>query len=399
MKTGCKTCRIRRIKCDEIKPFCNRCRSTGRNCDGYESSFKSWETPSISSVRASLSDKSNTKSRPVQLPVTGVTPQDIDLLNRYFSTKTILDINMECHEEASQVLEASLTDPSIQHAVSSLKALRQDLEISGDSSESITRPSPAFSYGLQQYNMALGGLVFNMSSPSSSTLKSAILCCQIFISIEQVQKNYSAMAQHVIRGLRIMHAYGARPCLVNGKHLIPANNGQLPFLDVFIIKLFSAPCKFADPPAEDDAGGKTSSLPLEKSHEESLESRNFRIILPDMRTRLTRIAALTLEFLDKVSHVGSVEAALRLTAEKSALLASLASWLKDLELVQMRPEPISVTFLRIFHLILRIVLLGALDRSSNTDTGLQTENDRLQSLANDVGEKVKTYVTCEGKGG
>ena len=117
-----------------------------------------------------------------------------------------------------------------------------------------------------------------------------------------------------------------------------------------------------------------------------------------MRTRLTRIAALTLEFLDKVSHVGSVEAALRLTAEKSALLASLASWLKDLELVQMRPEPISVTFLRIFHLILRIVLLGALDHLPNTDTGLQTENDRLQSLANDVGEKVKTYVTCEGKG-
>ena len=98
----------------------------------------------------------------MQLPVTGVTPQDIDLLNRYFSTKTILDINMECHEEASQVLEASLTDPSIQHAVSLLKALRQDLEISGDGSESIIRPSPAFSYGLQQYNMALGGLVFNI---------------------------------------------------------------------------------------------------------------------------------------------------------------------------------------------------------------------------------------------
>jgi len=27
--------RIRRVKCDEGKPFCKRCTSTGRKCDGY----------------------------------------------------------------------------------------------------------------------------------------------------------------------------------------------------------------------------------------------------------------------------------------------------------------------------------------------------------------------------
>ncbi|KAH8895451.1 hypothetical protein GQ53DRAFT_715107 [Thozetella sp. PMI_491] len=34
-RTGCITCRIRRVRCDEQKPFCNRCLSTGRKCDGY----------------------------------------------------------------------------------------------------------------------------------------------------------------------------------------------------------------------------------------------------------------------------------------------------------------------------------------------------------------------------
>lgn len=29
------TCKIRRVKCDEGKPFCSRCSSTGRRCDGY----------------------------------------------------------------------------------------------------------------------------------------------------------------------------------------------------------------------------------------------------------------------------------------------------------------------------------------------------------------------------
>ncbi|RGP79391.1 transcriptional regulatory [Fusarium longipes] len=35
VKTGCITCRIRRVKCDEDKPNCRRCTSTGRKCDGY----------------------------------------------------------------------------------------------------------------------------------------------------------------------------------------------------------------------------------------------------------------------------------------------------------------------------------------------------------------------------
>lgn len=34
---GCITCKIRRIKCDEARPACNRCTSTGRKCDGYSS--------------------------------------------------------------------------------------------------------------------------------------------------------------------------------------------------------------------------------------------------------------------------------------------------------------------------------------------------------------------------
>lgn len=32
---GCLTCRMRKVKCDEQKPCCQRCVSTGRTCDGY----------------------------------------------------------------------------------------------------------------------------------------------------------------------------------------------------------------------------------------------------------------------------------------------------------------------------------------------------------------------------
>jgi hypothetical protein len=313
----------------------------------------------------------------------------------------MFDVKLGCDEEARQVLQASLTDPHIRHAVLSLRALREDLETSGDGPTSVAQQTPSYHYGLEQYNMALGGLASNLSSPGSNGLKSALLCCQIFISIEQVRKNYAAMAQHIIHGLRIMQEYRAQPDLVAANKLVLAHHDQLPFLDVFIIKLFAAPCKFADPPATADVSGTTLSACLISPHQQPVKSRDLRKIAPDIRTELTRIAASTLEFLGKMSQVDTVGNALLLQSEKAALLDSLESWLINLELLQTEigsstPEPISVSFLRLLHLILKIVLLGALDSSPDLYAELRTENGRLQSIANNVGERVKDYITCSG---
>lgn len=35
VRSGCVTCKIRRVKCDERKPVCDRCASAGYECDGY----------------------------------------------------------------------------------------------------------------------------------------------------------------------------------------------------------------------------------------------------------------------------------------------------------------------------------------------------------------------------
>lgn len=312
-------------------------------------------------------------------------------------------MKLDCDEEARQVLQASLIDPSIRHAVSSLRALRQDLEISGYNSPSVTQQNPSYNYGIQQYSMALRGLASNMSSPGFNVLKSALLCCQLFISIEQVQKNYAAMAQHIIRGLRIMHEYRARPAITAANELVPAQNDQLPMLDLFIIKLFAAPCKFAEPPATPDVSGTTSPVcPI--SPQQPSESSDLRTIAPNVRNELTRIAASTLEFLGKVSRVGSVEDALGLLSEKAALLDSLETWLIDLELLQARtgspgPEAISISFLRCFRLILNIVLSGALDSSPDIYAKLQPENDYLYGIAVTLSERLETYTMSHGTSG
>jgi hypothetical protein len=339
--------------------------------------------------------------QPIQPTAIEISPQDVDLFSRYLSTKTMFEVDLDCDEEARQVLQASLTDPHIRHAVSSLRALREDLEKSGDGPASVAQQTPSYHYGLQQYSMALQGLASNLSSPGFSELKSALLCCQILISIEQVRKNYAAMAHHIIGGLRIMHEYRARPYFISANKVVPANHDQLPLLDVFIIKLFAAPCKFAEPSAIANASDTLSSVCLIPPHQQPVKSRHCRRIAPDMRTELTRIAASTLEFLDKLLHVESLAIALRLLSEKAALLESLQSWLTDLELVQTailpsELEPISVSFLRLFHLILKLVLLAALNPSPDLHAKLQTENDQLQGLAKNVDERVRNYRMCSG---
>ena len=244
--------------------------------------------------------------------------------------------------------------------------------------------------------MALTGLASNLSSPGSKALKSALLCCQIFISIEQVRGNYAAMAQHIIQGLMILHEYRARPTFVAANKFVLAHHDQLPFLDVFIIKLFAAPCKFVDRPATTSMSGGTLSVCLTSPHQQPAESRQLRTIAPDMRTELTRIATSTLEFLDQVSHVESAGKALRLLSDKESLLDSLESWLIDLETAHAevrspRPELLSVSFMRLFHQILKIVLLGALDSSPDLNARLRTENDQLRGVASNVGEGVMAY--------
>ena len=371
-----------------MKPHCQKCTNTGRTCDGYVSPFRPFTTSSIKIVHDG-GIESVVTLQPDKPGLTEISPQDIDLLNRYFSTKTIFDVDLDCATGAKQILQAGLTEPSIQHAILSLKALREDFEISRDVSISTTQQASSYDYGIQQYCMALGGLSSKLSTPGCKRLKSALLCCQIFISIEQVRGNYGSMIQHMIRGLGIMREYHVRSYL----DPVPRHKDQLPFLDVFIIKLITAPCKFADIPAP-SCGTPASSISPSK---QPIESQDLRKLAPNLRTELTRIAASTLKFLDQLSAGASAAAIAWLLSEKTAVLDALESWLTDLKLTQTQnelQEPVSVSFLRLFHQILKIILLGTINSSPETDTQLKTENDRLQDLATIVDERVKAYGVC-----
>jgi len=211
------------------------------------------------------------------------------------------------------------------------------------------------------------------------------------------------MIQHIIQGLNIMHDYRSKP------NAVPEDT---PLLDVFVIKLYAAPCRFAEPPpsppAHTDATATTAHVneahtaivcsttkPLSPHQQTVIEYRNLRALAPNKRSGLTRLAASTIDFLNKTSNAKSPSHVLQLRSEKKSLVHSLESWLKELELARqsdmkpVRPEPVPLYFMRLFHQILKIVVVGALESSPEVRAQLRVENDRLQNMAIVTDEKVR----------
>lgn len=77
VRTGCITCRRRRIKCDESQPVCTRCRNANFQCEGYDPPRKASRTSpkaiTILSKRNSQSPSSNGSS--ASSPDTGSFPE------------------------------------------------------------------------------------------------------------------------------------------------------------------------------------------------------------------------------------------------------------------------------------------------------------------------------------
>ena len=62
VRTGCRTCRRRRVKCDESKPNCSRCRTANFVCEGYDAPQR------VSPLASPVAQSSREGAMPKELP-------------------------------------------------------------------------------------------------------------------------------------------------------------------------------------------------------------------------------------------------------------------------------------------------------------------------------------------
>ncbi|KAN0106896.1 hypothetical protein V8E51_009772 [Hyaloscypha variabilis] len=265
VRTGCFTCRKRRIKCDEVTPFCRQCTRTGRSCDGYPSIFRHSDAPNtLSEQKMSRIDIARLKIIPresqepsktrlicakrvstpsedrkhsssfalqtfsapsdyhaiIRLPHTPspkleytLTPFDY---SKSHEQSVLIKLRVMGNSELStyffvdfwKALQASDSEPAIRHALIAVSSLYESLNRrkaqSTSQSESLRR------FALLQYGKALKDLGNLPFASNQLDFELAIICCMLFVRFEIGQNNYADAMFHFANGMKIMDSRRAK---------------------------------------------------------------------------------------------------------------------------------------------------------------------------------------------
>ncbi|CAJ0541391.1 Ff.00g080270.m01.CDS01 [Fusarium sp. VM40] len=180
--------RIRKVKCDEAKPNCQRCIGTGRKCDGYD-------------VVDGCSQQHLNPRRP---PITRALNTDLgielsihafDYYHNHVSVRIgdVIDRDFWC----GLVLRLAPTDPAIRHAISAISIMYVERTHQRG-------VFPNYNPGIIEYNKAILS-VRSWPHATESRVK-PLLVCLLFICIEFMlgHEHHNVASMHVLQGRRLL---------------------------------------------------------------------------------------------------------------------------------------------------------------------------------------------------
>ncbi|ETS76228.1 hypothetical protein PFICI_11615 [Pestalotiopsis fici W106-1] len=196
-RTGCITCKIRRVKCDEARPACVRCTSTGRTCDGY---------PHISTAESSSSLSSS--SSPERLTVTLHAGPSVQLFDTpqskrsfaFFRQRTSPQLSGFFKSEfwESLVFRVAYHESAIRHAVVALGAAHEASERRSAS------PSAIKTFAVEQYNLAIKELLIPLARRGEGAVDVCLIACIMFVNFESLRGCHTAAMAHVRSGSKLL---------------------------------------------------------------------------------------------------------------------------------------------------------------------------------------------------
>ncbi|KAF7547402.1 hypothetical protein G7046_g9020 [Stylonectria norvegica] len=181
--------RIRKLRCDEEKPACNRCVSTGRTCDGYAPKSQTAQTaqihqasPSCIRPRLALPRGDAQELRSFRLFVDVAAPSFAGVFEFDFWL--------------GEIPRASYHDIAIWHAVVSLGAVYESFLLSGGSSAKATV------FALQQFNLSIKALT------GSTVVREgkwrALTASAVFACLCSIQGLHDEARLHIKAGRRLL---------------------------------------------------------------------------------------------------------------------------------------------------------------------------------------------------
>ncbi|KAH6885433.1 hypothetical protein B0T10DRAFT_444714 [Thelonectria olida] len=183
VRTGCLTCKIRKVKCDEGKPHCDRCVRTGRKCDGYATP----EELGLVSVRPRQGFQgieTVDEGRALQFFCEIAGPFLSGATDPYFWTRL--------------VMQFSNFEPAVRQSVVAISTLYEQVQADPEPKVRLQDSRLA----LRHYNAAIRELKSMDNQPL------VLLVCVLFICIEFLQSNREAAIEHCKHGIAILEKIG-----------------------------------------------------------------------------------------------------------------------------------------------------------------------------------------------
>ncbi|KAE9371087.1 hypothetical protein N431DRAFT_483689 [Stipitochalara longipes BDJ] len=189
--TGCFTCKVRKVKCDEGSPYCQKCFKTGRKCDGYARTERttSNQQPSDSLNNVSLSvdiQGSDQEIRSFQFFKSYTVPQLCGLFESSFWNRL--------------VLQATHHQPAIRHAAIALGSMHEELE----SNLSAEDARLGKDFTMQQYLKAIRCLIQPMQGQASQNADLALMTCVLFVCFETLRGHHASALSHINGAIKIL---------------------------------------------------------------------------------------------------------------------------------------------------------------------------------------------------
>ncbi|KAE8356057.1 hypothetical protein BDV28DRAFT_127861 [Aspergillus coremiiformis] len=196
VRTGCRTCRARHIKCDEAPEACKNCTSTGRKCDGYDL------------YRLPIRHKDAPGLRLELPPMRRKMTSDESRCFSYFQHCIVPFIEFfDSPVWEMLVLQMSESERAVHHAVVALSAIHRaidstdQLRLTGDN-ETWRR------FGIEQLGRSYAVLSRRHVSNDPQLGMVTLLCCLMFILSEFLLNQYDFAFAHLENGIRILKNYG-----------------------------------------------------------------------------------------------------------------------------------------------------------------------------------------------
>ena len=215
------------MKCDEGKPYCLRCRDTGRACDGYAhvASTKRKESSlpddiTSGDITANTSNHATGLQKDILLPAYFIRELFSSLPGNkeerrslhYYHTTAVHYISgyFESAFWYRRVLQISHSAPPVRHALLAISSMYESMETQRRHTDPtiVTCPSR---YSLEQYNKAIHHLVRDIQTKSTESRRTAMIACLLFAWLEELFGNHLKANTHVIWGLKILQRPMACP--------------------------------------------------------------------------------------------------------------------------------------------------------------------------------------------